>query len=165
MDCSTYLGSNGCNGSKMSYAYKYAMAYPIELETDYPYITASGTCAYSSALGLVSLTSYAFVTANSPSALETAVATGPVASAIYADETIFKSYSSGIISSATCGTSVNHGVLITGYGTDSLLGDYWTVRNSWGSSWGESGYFRIARSSETGPGICGILKQPSYPKI
>jgi C1A family cysteine protease len=54
-----------------------------------------------------------------------------------------------------CGTSIDHGVLVVGYGTESGT-DYWLLKNSWGTTWGEKGYFRILRSSATGPGICGL---------
>jgi C1A family cysteine protease len=143
------------------------MAYSLEAESDYPYTGVNiDTCNYNSSLGVVSVSSYTSVTANSSSALKTAVALGPVAVAIDASSTtIFKSYSSGVISSTLCGTDVDHGVLVVGYGTDASLGDYWILKNSWGTSWGESGYFRLARSSDAGPGICGLQKQPSYPTI
>lgn len=39
----------------------------------------------------------------------------------------------------------NHAVLLVGYGVDAEAGPYWTVKNSWGSAWGEQGYFRIRR--------------------
>jgi cathepsin F len=58
-------------------------------------------------------------------------------------------YPSDICSSAY----INHGVLIVGYGTEGSTNmDYWTVKNSLGKDWGESGYFRIRR----GAGTCGI---------
>jgi len=87
---------------------------------------------------------------------------GPVSVAIEADKLVFQMYTSGIIDSTSCGTNLDHGVLVVGYGTESGK-DYWILKNSWGSSWGESGFFRIARSSTDGSGICGLMEEPSYP--
>jgi len=62
-----------------------------------------------------------------------------------------------------CGTSLDHGVLLVGYGTEDSV-DYWLLKNSWGASWGEKGYFRMLRDAKTsGPGFCGLQLQPSYP--
>jgi len=89
----------------------------------------------------------------------------PVSVAIEADRMVFQMYTSGIISKTSCGTNLDHGVLVVGYGTDAAAGgDYWLLKNSWGPSWGESGFFRIARDMKTsGPGICGLQEEPSYP--
>jgi len=68
-----------------------------------------------------------------------------------------------------CGTSLDHGVLIVGYGTQTttLYGkqDYWLLKNSWGSWWGEHGYFKILREMDkkNSPGVCGIQLSASYP--
>jgi len=69
-----------------------------------------------------------------------------------------------VITGAQCGTNLDHGVLVVGYGTDDKSGvDYWLVKNSWGTSWGEQGFFRLGR--EEGPGVCGVQMQPSYPRV
>lgn len=94
-----------------------------------------------------------------------AVAQQPVSVAIEADTQVFQSYTSGIISSKECGTNLDHGVLVVGYGSEGGK-DYWILKNSWGSDWGEQGFFRILRSAnENGPGICGLQEQPSYPTL
>jgi len=65
--------------------------------------------------------------------------------------------------STKCGTTLDHGVLVVGYGSESGS-DYWILKNSWGPSWGEDGFFRIARDmSASGPGICGLQMEPVYP--
>lgn len=73
-------------------------------------------------------------------------------------------YSEGIYSSTTCkngAADVNHAVLAVGYGTDSDLGmDYWIVKNSWGTEWGDKGFFKIER----GVNMCGIAMCNSYPE-
>jgi C1A family cysteine protease len=93
------------------------------------------------------------------------VAQQPVSVAIEADTRYFQYYSGGILTSTSCGTNLDHGVLVVGYGTEKGQ-KYWIVKNSWGSTWGESGYIRIARSDSTNDaGICGISLSPSFPIV
>lgn len=73
------------------------------------------------------------------------------------------SYRSGILDSTSCGTNLNHAVTLVGYGTENGR-DYWIIKNSWGTGWGERGYIRIRRTT-SGAGICGIYKMNSYPNL
>ena len=89
----------------------------------------------------------------------------PLAAAIQVDSLIFKFYKSGVITSELCGQDVNHGVLIVGYGTEDGI-DYWLVKNSWGTDWGDNGYVKIMRSnSVSDKGVCGIGSRVSFPSL
>ena len=98
-------------------------------------------------------------------ALQEAVAIGPVSIAIEADTRTFQLYKSGVLTSDACGTQLDHGVLIVGYGEESKT-PYWLVKNSWGTSWGEDGYIKLGRSSsQNDAGVCGVALQPSFPVV
>jgi len=164
MDCSKRYGNLGCNGGLMDSAFEYVIANKgIGSEASYPYTAASARTATCKSVPVVTtISSYTDVTTLDEVALMKAVNLGPVSIAIEADKSVFQLYNGGVISSSACGTSLDHGVLIVGYGTDSDSGlDYWTVKNSWGASWGESGYVRLVRGSNE----CGLATEPSYPTI
>jgi C1A family cysteine protease len=99
---------------------------------------------------------------NDQISLKGAVAQQPISVAIEADTRYFQSYSDGILDSPSCGTNLDHGVLIVGYGEENDK-KYWILKNSWSATWGEQGYVRILRSDSTNDaGICGIAMQPSF---
>ena len=169
VDCATGLsyGSHGCNGGQMEGAFKFVIENGQCSNSEYPYTSGTtktgGTCKKCSAVAQMN-TCYD-VKPNDQISLKGAVAQQPVAVAISADTKLFQSYSSGVITSSSCYTSLDHGVLVVGYGTENGQ-DYWLVKNSWSSSWGENGYVKIARSSSNNdPGICGIAMDPSFPSV
>ena len=86
----------------------------------------------------------------------------PVSVAIDASSYKFQLYHNGIFDFENCGTRLDHGVLIVGYGTENNE-DYWIVKNSWGEQWGENGYIRIKRNSNKKEGLCGIAMMPVIP--
>jgi C1A family cysteine protease len=168
VECATGIsyGSHGCSGGQMEGAFKYIIEHGQCSDASYPYTSGtgkSGSCKSCSSVAHIS--SCSDVTPNDQLALKAAVAQQPVAIAIEADTRYFQSYSSGILTSSSCGTNLDHGVLIVGYGTENGQ-DYWLVKNSWSSTWGDNGYVKIARSSSTNDqGICGIAMDPSFPSV
>jgi len=154
-------GNHACNGGLMDLAFKYIESNPLMLEADYPYTGKHGLfakCNYDASKAVGKVVGYTDVKTDSTGAnLKAALANGPVSVAIEADKTVFQSYTSGVITSSTCGTQLDHGVLAVGYGTENGV-DYFLVKNSWGPSWGAEGYVKIGTNN-----VCGILAQPSFP--
>ena len=160
VDCDT--SDSGCNGGLMEYAFAWLKKNGgIMLDSDYPYRGYKQSCK-SDKTKYVDMTVTGYKKLGSSYSTWSAVdedevkeflyETGPLAIALNADP--LQTYSSGIldVTSAKCPTSgINHAVTLVGYGTQSST-PYWIVKNSWGRSWGESGYFRIRR----GNGTCGV---------
>jgi KDEL-tailed cysteine endopeptidase len=134
--------------------------------SDYPYIMGDGTCQYDAAKGVVKIPSYVEIPKNNPQALLEAVAKQPVAVGIAAFCSNLMQYKSGVLTKG-CGGTLNHAVVIVGYGTDTASGmDYWLVKNTWGVKWGEQGYFRVLRSMISGDaGLLQITTLASYPNL
>jgi KDEL-tailed cysteine endopeptidase len=168
VECATGIsyGSHGCSGGQMEGAFKYIIENGQCSDTSYPYTSGtgkSGSCQKCSSIAHIS--SCSDVLPNDQLALKAAVAQQPVAIAIEADTRYFQSYSSGILTSSSCGTNLDHGVLIVGYGEENGQ-KYWLVKNSWSTTWGDAGYVKIARSESTNDaGICGIAMDPSFPTV
>jgi C1A family cysteine protease len=161
VDCSTL--NNGCNGGSMALAFLYLESHYAELESVYPYKGVDGTCAYNSkSKTAVETTGYTNVTARSSSQMMASIATGVVSVAIEADQAVFQMYSSGVFDSAQCGTNLDHGVTLVGYGSENGQ-DYYILRNSWGTTWGDQGYMKIANTG-SGAGICGVQLAGVFPQ-
>lgn len=162
----------GCQGGLMDSAFEWIMASSRGLctENDYQYssgdTSASGECQSSSCepvSGTVPKGYYDIPPQES--ALVAALNQhGPVAVAVEADQSAFQFYHSGVLT-GVCGSQLDHGVLLVGYGIDEDSGiPFWKVKNSWGSAWGEQGYIRILRGRRWPQGSeCGIASKASYP--
>lgn len=159
LDCTKSSGGNqGCDGGLMVPCYKYVKDKGIEKYSDYTYKNKVGTCAYDAKKVVFKNGGYAEVPKNDFTQLRAAVKKLPVSVAVMAGNDAFKLYKGGIISS-NCATSLDHAITAVGYGNG-----FWIVKNSWGASWGEEGYVRIASGSQNnGAGVCGINSDNSYP--
>jgi cathepsin L len=154
----------GCSGGFESAAYTYIINMQgglLNLETDYPYTARVGTCKYNAAKGLNKIASFQRGRSGDEAYLKQLVGTVGVADvAIDAGHNSFQLYSGGIYNEMACSAQVlNHAVGCVGYGTQRSV-DYWIVRNSWGTSWGEQGYIRMARNKDN---QCGIATDALIP--
>jgi len=165
MDCSVPEGNTACEGGLMDDAFQFILDNKgICAEADYPYMEKDEACR-KTCKSVSTISGFADVKYNptkpgDETALMAAVMKQPVSIAIEADQAVFQLYAGGVISSTSCGTNLDHGVLIVGFGTDNKTNaDYWLVKNSWGDKWGENGYVRLARNMN----ICGLNMMSSYP--
>ncbi|KAJ8525694.1 hypothetical protein ON010_g15420 [Phytophthora cinnamomi] len=151
------LHNYGCNGGAPVYAMEYVQQNGLCTEADYPYTSTDGTSASCiSGCSAVKTGITGYQTVDDASGLATAVAQQPVIVAVASGNNAWKQYTGGVISS--CDTSeLDHAVVVVGY-TDSE----WKIRNSWGESWGEEGYIRLERTSDS-TGTCGMYGDMSYP--
>jgi C1A family cysteine protease len=147
--------SYGCNGGWTEHAYNYVnRAGGIETEADYPYTSyygTTGTCTYTKSKSVITVSAYKTISGESNMA-SYVQSTGPLS--VCLDASSWNSYTGGIMS--VCGQSVDH--CVQAVGVYPTTGGYWKVRNSWGTSWGESGYIRLAYGQNT----CDITNDPTY---
>ncbi|XP_036928980.1 cathepsin S-like isoform X2 [Acanthopagrus latus] len=165
VDCSSTsrYGNLGCNGGYMHKAFQYVIDNQgIDSDASYPYTGRASQCNYNPSYRAANCSRYDFLPLGDEGALKQALATiGPISVAIDATRPRFAFYRSGVYDDPSCTKNVNHAVLAVGYGT--LNGqDYWLVKNSWGTSFGDQGYIRMVRNKND---QCGIALYPCYPTM
>jgi chitodextrinase/C1A family cysteine protease len=163
----------GCGGADYTYSELQALCDIGTIpESYFPYTESTGQSCPSAATNATKtkFSSWYRVTCSDIDAIKTAIMTyGVVDAAVYVS-TSFQNYTGGIFTDSytTCSTSpcyntpTNHAIALVGWGTDATTGDYWILRNSWGSSWGESGYMRIdATSARVACEVCYMIYTPA----
>ncbi|KAG7153916.1 digestive cysteine proteinase 1-like [Homarus americanus] len=165
VDCAGGIYFNqGCNGGWVNQAFKYIKHNGgVDTEASYPYEARDNTCRFNSNSVGATCTGFVSIAQGSESALMTATRDiGPISVAIDASHRSFQSYSSGVYYEPSCSSSqLDHAVLAVGYGSEGGQ-DFWLVKNSWSTSWGENGYINMARNRNNN---CGIATDASYPTV
>lgn len=180
VDCSTIKngGPNmGVNGGQIAPTLEWiGKVGGLCTEQAYPYVSGTtkvtGTCQKTcSKVSGSAVQSVVNVKPKSDTDMMTALSKTVVSIGIQADESTFQLYKSGVFT-GKCGSSLDHAVALTGYGSQNGL-DYYILRNSWGQSWGQSGYMLIGKGNDpatgkpynNGAGQCGLLMEGSYPVV
>lgn len=163
VDCGSSAGNNGCSGGATTRAFRWLRDNGGACTAaEYPYTGTDGTCR-TGCTPAVRVSGFVSVASGDEVALADAVKQGAVTIAMQVGpQASFTFYAGGVYADATCGTAVDHGMVVVGSGTDPDTGKpYWKVRNSWGEWWGESGFVRVAAGSN----MCGIALYAAYPVI
>merc|ERR1712048_199420 len=157
-------GQGGCRGATAEVAYDWLKSMGTRggvLTVDQqPYTATDGVCPSSqSSPPAVSITGWKKIKDNDAVVMmDTLVTVGPLVTSIAANGLF--GYSSGVIGGCSDNV-VNHAVVLTGFGKDEQFGmHYWNVRNSWGKSWGEDGFFRLKRAAPGQKEPCGWDNKP-----
>lgn len=147
LDCTYKVDkeSLGCDGGFPESALDFILKFGIESELDYPTFNYPHPCRMRSPQKTI-VQGYRYLSSDE-SKLHFAVSQGPIITEIYASSDTLLGYHSGIIDDVTCSDEIDHVAVIIGYDNQS-----WILQNSWGSDWGEDGYFRIKRGAH----MCGV---------
>jgi C1A family cysteine protease len=149
VDCDT--NDSGCNGGDPAEAMQWIISQGgQDAESCYPYTGQDGTCASAQCTPVNKISSTSSI-AQSESAIYQALQGAPLS--ICCDASAWQNYNGGVLQGSQCGDNVDHAIQLTGYSTSQ--GGYWIVRNSWGASWGESGFIWL----QYGQNTCDITSE------
>ncbi|CAD8062692.1 unnamed protein product [Paramecium primaurelia] len=151
--------SEGCDGGEMYDGFAYASKYGIAIRSEYPYAGVDQQCAAKKTKTRYQFAGFVDVESLNPQAYVEAAAEHALSIGINASGINFQLYKKGIYNAKCDGSkpALNHGVTNVGYAPD-----YYLIKNSWGISWGESGYIRFARIQDK-QGQCGAQQEVNYP--
>ncbi|KAK1273772.1 Cysteine proteinase 1 [Acorus gramineus] len=148
----------GCDGGLMTNAFEYVMkSGGLQQEKDYPYTGSDGKCRFDKSKVAASVSNFSAISVDDDQIAANLVKHGPLAVGINDD--FMQSYIQGLSCPLMCGRRyLNHGMLLVGYRSEDFPPlcqknmPYWILKNSWGESWGEKGYYKICR----GRNVCGV---------
>ncbi|XP_066578890.1 cathepsin K-like [Amia ocellicauda] len=164
MDCSGDFGNRGCNGGLPFVAYEYIQSIGgIQAEATYPYAMTKQVCAADKSKFVATVKGWMSLPSGNEQALEDALVTiGPVAITIDSTTPSFQFYQSGVFYDPQCTNwKQNHAMVVVGFGTEGT-DNYWIIKNSWGTSWGENGYLLLAKDQGD---ECGVSQNGVIPLV
>jgi len=165
VDCAWTEGNSACDGGEASGALQWIMDNGgIALEQTYRYIMLDHFCNTEDRSSGVQIKGYVNVTSGDEDALTDAISQQPVAIAIDASHPSFTFYSEGVYNEPKCLNGVDdldHEVLAVGFGTEDGQ-DYYLVKNSWSTYWGDEGFIKMSRNNKN---QCGIATAANYPLL
>ncbi|KAI9552732.1 hypothetical protein GHT06_020611 [Daphnia sinensis] len=151
VDCDRNSTNNGCNGGFYSTAWKYHKAVGgAAKQSLYPYnAIGNNTCKFNTTMVAAKVSSYAAIQAKNATAMQLAIQN---------KRNVFTYIWSGVYDDVNCNNkSINHAVSAVGWGT--LNGtNHWILRNSWGKTWGQTGYMLMKR----GVNLCKVEDYAYY---
>merc|ERR1712060_169498 len=162
LDCDKNFPNMGCNGGNSAITMMWTEENGVITEDMMPYHARDeATCYWNKYISVFFNDDMNDVPADDNEELVAAIDRQPISIAVAAEK--FMHYSSGVFNDWSCGTDLDHAILAVGYGQSGSQ-MYWKVKNSWGMSWGESGYIRFERRTRQSVGICGITSAASFPQ-
>ncbi|XP_017082111.1 procathepsin L-like [Drosophila eugracilis] len=166
LDCVPYP-NQGCKlGGWVSVAFNYVRQFGTATKASFPYQPKKDECHWDPKNSAGTIRGHVTLTEGDEKELaEVVYNIGPVAVSIDHLHDEFVQYFGGILNISSCGSTkddLTHSVLVVGFGTHPKWGDYWLIKNSFGTSWGESGYFKLARNANN---MCGVATLPQYPLV
>lgn len=163
LDCSKTYGNSGCRGGFPAKAFQYVTDNGgIDTESSYPYEGVDNNpCRYKPKDSAVKSVGYKKIRPGDERQLTSAIATvGPITIVVSLCRSFFR-YNTGVYYDYKCNKILSHVMLAVGYGRENGR-DYYLVKNSWGSIWGENGYVKMARNRNNS---CEIATWAAYPLV
>jgi len=151
----------GCNGGRTGGAYTYIIKVDgQEPISDYPYTAKDGSCKFDASDIQASISTYQSIAKTQADHQTNLVNLGPLS--ICLDAAKWQDYVSGVITPTQCCFAgickLDHCVQLVAYNT---TGNYWTVRNSWGTDWGLQGFIQLQMGANT----CGMMDETTWPSV
>ncbi|CAK0787246.1 hypothetical protein CVIRNUC_010463 [Coccomyxa viridis] len=165
----------GCDGGDFQGGIEYITENGgIDTEADYPYLAEDAKCEFKKegkSPRDATLDGFMHVPARNETALAQAVSQHPVAVAVCCGDNIdnWHQYTGGIFEIPNtdipggCTDPLDHAVVVVGYDTTEEGQDYWLIKNSWSTTWGEQGFFKVRRNVGAPLAAFGLATQPGYP--
>ncbi|XP_026319190.1 cathepsin L1-like [Hyposmocoma kahamanoa] len=165
VDCADeHYGNFGCRGGSPANAFDYTVEFGVETARKYQYISQQKKCDYKKKFVAVKASDYLLISPTEDNLMKTVGKFGPVSVVLDGRNADFLFYKHGVYYNPLCRnkSGLNHAALVVGYGALEVEGDYWLIKNSFGTDWGYEGYMLLARNRENN---CGVATNATLPVV